>query len=163
GTPDIPDVQAWSDALKATGRPIHLELSNNLDINNAPTWGRLANGWRTGGGVGCYRGPGRGSDPLPERGRSTSRVNAASHWVPRGGPGGFNDYDSIEVGNGANDGLTLDERQTQLSLWALAASPFILGTDLTQLDPTDLALLKNTAVLSVDQDAIDATRIVNTG
>ncbi len=31
------------------------------------------------------------------------------------------------------DGLTPDERQTQMSLWALAASPLILGTDLTGL------------------------------
>ena len=35
GTPDIGDVRAWSQALKQTGRPIHLELSNSLDINNA--------------------------------------------------------------------------------------------------------------------------------
>ena len=78
----------------------------------------------------------------------SSRFNQVANWAPYGGPGGFNDYDSIEVGNGANDGLTLDERKTQMSLWALAASPFILGTDLTNLDPGDLALLKNTDVLA---------------
>ncbi len=77
-------------------------------------------------------------------------------WRPYGGPGAFNDYDSIEVGNGANDGLTVAERQTQLSLWALASSPLILGTDLTNLDRADLALLDNTDVIAVDQDAIDA-------
>src|SRR6185312_10903465 len=59
----------------------------------------------------------------------------------------------------ANDGLTPDERETQLSLWALASSPLILGTDLTNLDAADLKLLKNRAVLSVDQDSIDAARI----
>src|SRR5207244_8933682 len=75
-----------------------------------------------------------------------------------GGPGGFNDYDSIEVGNGDNDGLTPDERKTQISLWALASSPFILGTDLTDLDPTDLGFLMNRDVLAVDQDANDASR-----
>jgi hypothetical protein len=91
----------------------------------------------------------------------SSRFNQVASWAPYGGPGAFNDYDSIEVGNGANDGLTVDERKTQLSLWALAASPFILGTDLTDLDSSDLALLKNTAVLGVDQDAVDATRIAN--
>jgi hypothetical protein len=46
-----------------------------------------------------------------------------------------------------------------MSLWSLAASPLILGTDLTHLDPADLALLKNTDVLAVDQDGIDAKRI----
>ena len=161
GSFDIPDVQAWSDALKQTGRPIHLELSNSLDINYATTWSKLANGWRTGGDVECYCGPNGASYPLTDWSHVSSRFNQAASWAPYGGPGGFNDYDSIEVGNGANDGLTLDERKTQMSLWALAASPFILGTDLRALDPTDLALLKNTDVLAVDQDAIDAKRIYN--
>jgi hypothetical protein len=161
GTSDIPDIQAWSDALKNTGRPIHLELSNSLAISAAGTWQQLANGWRTGGDVECYCGPGGSSYPLTDWSHVSSRFNQVASWQPYGGPGGFNDYDSIEVGNGSNDGLTLDERKTQLSLWALAASPFILGTDITNLDPTDLALLKNTDVLAVDQDAIDASRVVN--
>ncbi len=46
-----------------------------------------------------------------------------------------------------------------MSLWALAASPLILGTDLTHLDPLDLSYLTNRAVLSVDQDSIDASRV----
>src|SRR4051812_22205 len=163
GSFDIPDVQAWSDALKQTGRPIHLELSNSLNINYATTWSKLANGWRTGGDVECYCGPNGSSYPLTDWSHVSARFNQVANWAPYGGPGGFNDYDSIEVGNGANDGLTLDERKTQMSLWALAASPFILGTDLTNLDPGDLALLKNTDVLAVDQDAIDATRVSNSG
>ncbi len=65
-------------------------------------------------------------------------------------------------GNGGNDGLTVPERETQLSLWALASSPFILGTNLTHLNATDLALLKNRAVIAVDQDAIDARRVMST-
>ncbi len=163
GTPDIPDVQAWSDALRQTGRPIHLELSNSLDINNAATWSKLSNGWRTGGDVECYCGPGGSSYPLTDWSHVSARFNQVANWAPYGGPGGFNDYDSIEVGNGTNDGLTVDERKAQMSLWALASSPFILGTDITHLDAGDLALLKNTAVLAVDQDAIDATRVYNSG
>jgi hypothetical protein len=161
GTSDIPDIKAWSDGLRATGRPIHLELSNSLAISGASTWKELANGWRTGGDVECYCGPGGSSYPLTDWSHVSSRFNQVASWAPYGGPGGFNDYDSIEVGNGSNDGLTPDERRTQMSLWALASSPFILGTDLTALDPSDLNLLKNTAVLDVDQDAVDATRIAN--
>lgn len=163
GSFDIPDVQAWSDALRQTGRPIHLELSNSLNINDAATWSQLANGWRTGGDVECYCGSDANGnpDPLTDWNNVAGRFDQVAAWAPDGGPGGFNDYDSIEVGNGARNGLTLDERKTQMSLWALAASPFILGTDLTDLDPTDLGLLKNTAVLSVDQDAIDASRIAD--
>jgi len=162
GSFDIPDVQAWSNALRQTGRSIHLELSNSLNINNAATWAQYSNGWRTGGDIECYGCESGGSSyPLTSWSSVSSRFNQVAQWQPYGGPGAFNDYDSIEVGNGSNDGLTLTERQTQLSLWALAASPLILGTDLTNLDPTDLKLLKNTDVIAVDQDAIDASRIAN--
>ncbi len=162
GSFDIPDVQAWSQALEQTGRPIHLELSNSLNIADASTWAQYSNGWRTGGDIECYGCESGGSSyPLTDWANIASRFNQVAAWQPYGGPGAFNDYDSIEVGNGSNDGLTLDERKTQLSLWALASSPLILGTDLTNLDPADLALLKNTGVIAVDQDAIDASRIVN--
>ncbi len=87
-----------------------------------------------------------------------------AEWQPYSGSGRFNDYDSIEIGNGSNDGLTPIERQTQLSLWALGSAPLILGVDLTNLDQQDLQkYLKNTAVLAVDQDSIAAKRVVNTG
>jgi hypothetical protein len=90
---------------------------------------------------------------------------------------GYNDFDSVEVGNcdkpvsSSNrfgsvsypdgDGLTVPERQTVLSLWSLASSPLILGSDLTRLCRADLTLLRNRAVLSVDQDGIDASMIVD--
>ncbi len=54
GSFDIPDVQAWSQALEQTGRPIHLELSNSLNIADASTWAQYSNGWRTGGDIECY-------------------------------------------------------------------------------------------------------------
>ena len=162
GSSDIPDIQAWSQALQQTGRPIHLELSNSLSISNASTWAQYSNGWRTGGDIECYGCESGSSYPLTDWANVESRFNQVAEWQPYGGPGAFNDYDSLEVGNGSNDGLTPDERQTQMSLWALASSPLILGTDLTNLDPTDLKYLTNRAVLSVDQDSIDASRIVNT-
>ena len=164
GTSDVGDVQAWSQALQHTGRPIHLELSNSLSISAAPTWAQYSNGWRTGGDIECYGCESGGSSyPLTSWNSVNSRFNQVANWQPYGGPGAFNDYDSLELGNGANDGLTPDERKVQMSLWSLAASPLILGTDLTNLDPVDLKLLKNKDVLAVDQDAIDAARIVNSG
>jgi hypothetical protein len=162
GSFDIPDVAAWSNALRQTGRPIHLELSNSLNINDASTWQEYANGWRTGGDIECYCGANGSSYPLTDWSNVESRFDQVAAWQPYGGPGAYNDYDSIEVGNGSNDGLTYSERQTQLSLWSLASSPLILGTDLTHLNAADLALLKNRAVISVDQDGIDASRLVNT-
>ncbi|HEU5417015.1 MAG TPA: NEW3 domain-containing protein [Streptosporangiaceae bacterium] len=160
GAGDIGDVQAWSTGLQQTGRPIHLELSNSLAIADASTWAQYSNGWRTGGDIECYGCESNGSSyPLTDWANIASRFSQVAQWQPYGGPGAFNDYDSLEIGNGSNDGLTPDERQTQMSLWSLAASPLILGTDLTSLDPTDLTYLTNRAVLSVDQDSIDASRI----
>jgi hypothetical protein len=162
GSWDIPDVQAWSEALAQTGRPIHLELSNNLGINDAPTWEEYSNGWRTGDDIECYScEPSGWSYPLTDWANVALRFDQVAKWQPYGRPGAFNDYDSIEVGNGITDGLSVPERETQLSLWALASSPLLLGTDLTNLDPTDLTLLENTAVIAVDQDAIDASRIAD--
>lgn len=162
GSFDIPDVQAWSQALRQTGRPIHLELSNSLAIADASTWAQYSNGWRTGGDIECYGCESSGSSyPLTDWANVESRFTQVAQWQPYGGPGAFNDYDSLEVGNGSNDGLTPAERQTQMSLWSLAASPLILGTDLTHLDPLDLSYLTNRAVLSVDQDSIDASRVAD--
>jgi len=162
GDSDIDDVQAWSAALEQTGRPIHLELSNNLDIANAATWAQYSNGWRTGGDIECYCGSGGSSYPLTDWSNVQSRFAQVAQWQPYGGPGAFNDYDSIEVGNGpADDGITDAEAQSQLSLWAMGAAPLILGVDLTNLNSTELGYLTNSAVIAADQDGIDAHRIVS--
>jgi alpha-galactosidase len=164
GASDIPDVQAWSTALRQTGRSIHLELSNTLPISDATTWSSLANGWRTTGDIECYSCESGGSSyPLTDWNNVFSRFAAAASWQPYGGPGGWNDYDSLEVGNGANDGITVPERQTMMSLFSLASAPLILGTDLTHLDPADLAMLENNAVIGVDQDGIPAGRVISSG
>jgi hypothetical protein len=154
-----PDMRAWHQAIVATGRPMHLELSNSLSIADAATWQATSNGWRTGGDIECYCGVNGSSTPLTSWQRTSARFDQVAAWQPYGGPGAFNDYDSIEVGNGNDGGLTPDERQTQLSLWSLAASPLLLGTDLTKLDAADLKLLTNRDVVSVDQDAINASRV----
>ena len=162
GSFDIPDVKAWSEALRQSGRPIHLELSNSLN-KHASTWEQYSNGWRTAATSNATRARPTGRvTRSPTTGNVGPRFNEVAKWSPYGERGAFNDYDSIEVGNGTNDGLSLPERETQLSLWALASSPLILGTDLTHLDATDLGLLENTAVIAVDQGAVDASRLAGT-
>jgi hypothetical protein len=165
GGADIPDVQAWATALKATGRPINYALSNNLPIANANTWKQLANSWRTQGDVECYCGPGpNGSGyPLTDWSHVSSRFGTAASWQQYAGPGGWNDLDSLEVGNGDQVGLTADQRRSMFTLWAMAGSPLLLGTDLTNLNSTDMAMLTNDRLIGVDQDGYAATRIVNSG
>jgi hypothetical protein len=157
------DIEAWSKALRQTGRPMVLNITQgSYTTAIAPTLMKYANQWEFAPDIECYDcEQGSSSYPLTSWADVKGRFNYVAKWQPYAGPGGFNDYDSIEVGNGSNDGLTPAERQVQLSLWSLGASPLILGVDLTHLDPADLALLKDRAVLAVDQDSIAARRVVN--
>ncbi len=155
------DIKAWSAALRRTGRPIVLNITQgDYDTKITPTLMRYANQWEFAPDIECYDcEQGANSYPLTSWKDVQSRFGYVAKWQPYAGPGGFNDYDSIEVGNGSNDGITPVERRTQLSLWALGASPLILGVDLTNLDPTDLGYLRNADVLAVDQDSIAAKRV----
>lgn len=160
---NVPDIKAWSNAIRQSGRPMVLDITQGgYTTAIAPVLKQYANQWEFAPDIECYRCEKEGSSyPLTSWADVQSRFDYVAKWQPYAGPGGFNDYDSIEVGNGENDGLTPEERRTQMSLWALGSSPFILGVDLTHLDDGDLTFLKNTAVLAVDQDGIAAKRIVN--
>ncbi|HEX6806175.1 MAG TPA: glycoside hydrolase family 27 protein [Terriglobales bacterium] len=160
------DVKAWSHAIRQSGRPMVLDVTQGSYTSAlAPTLMKYANQWEFAPDVECYRCEKGGSSyPLTSWADVSNRFDYVAKWQPYAGPGGFNDYDSLEIGNGDNNGLTPVERQTQLSLWALGASPLILGIDLTHLDATDLEkYLKNTEVLAVDQDAIAAKRVLKIG
>ena len=162
---NVPDIKAWSEAIRQSGRPMVLDVTQGSYTQAiAPTLMKYANQWEFAPDVECYGCEKKGSSyPLTSWKDVAKRFNYVADWQPYAGPGGFNDYDSIEVGNGDNNGITPVERQTQLSLWALGASPLLLGVDLTHLDSLDLQYLKNTAVLAVDQDSIAAKRVVNDG
>jgi len=160
------DVKAWADAIRRSGRPMILDVTQgSFTTALTPTLMKYANQWEFAPDVECYRCEKGGSSyPLTSWADVAKRFNYVAEWQPYAAPGGFNDYDSLEIGNGDNDGLTPAERQTQISLWALGAAPLILGIDLTHLDATDLQkYLENSDVLAVDQDSIAAKRVVNNG
>ena len=166
GNRNVPDIKAWSKAIQQSGRPMVLDITQGSYTRAiAPILMKFANQWEFAPDVECYDCEKDGSSyPLTDWKHIENRFDYVAKWQPYAGPGGFNDYDSIEVGNGDNNGLTPDERRTEMSLWALGASPFILGVDLTHLDRKDLHdYLENKAVLAVDQDGIAAKRIVKTG
>ena len=144
GSFNIPDVQAWS----------HFELSNNLSKANGATWAMLANGWRIDGDIECY------CSTLTTWNNVSSRFNDVLGWQQFSHAGARNDLDSLEIGNGNNDGITTDERRTQMTLWTLSAAPLLLGTDLTNLDAGDLSMLTNDEVIAIDQAGVAAQQIV---
>jgi hypothetical protein len=77
-------------------------------------------------------------------------------WYRYAGPGGWNDLDSLELGNGDKDGITPAERQSAFILWAISCAPLYLGTDLTHMDPDDLKLITNRDIVAIDQRGIPA-------
>ncbi|SCE95011.1 alpha-galactosidase D [Micromonospora saelicesensis] len=144
---NVADVAAWQRAIATAGRPIHLELSWSLDINHAADWKRYSNGWRIDTDVECY------CNTLVSWENSVDdRFDDAPAWSRKAGPGGWNDLDSLNVGNGEMDGLTRAERQSYATLWAISKSPLYTGDDLTRLDDYGLSLLTNREVIAIDQN-----------
>ena len=77
-------------------------------------------------------------------------------------PQHWSDLDFLEVGV---HNLTLDESESQFSLWALVGSPLLLGNDVLKMNGKDVAsqVVTNNEVIAVDQDplVIQGTRMVN--
>jgi alpha-galactosidase len=139
GLPLQPRYEAMRDALKATGRPIVFSLCV-WGQGDVWTWGaKTGNLWRTTADI-----------------RDTYKSMFDNYQQNVGlasfaGPGGWNDPDMLEVGNG---GMTTDEYKTHFSLWAEMAAPLLIGTDLTKASPTTLSILGNSDVIAVDQDKL---------
>ena len=141
------DVAAWSVG-PARSAASGSSFSWALDINYADYWKQ--DGRRLAGRLGRrvllrQRRPhhlGQHRPPLPPPRR------LVAPWRPGAG---WNDLDSLDVGNGSMDGLTRDERRTATTLWAISAAPMYLGNDLTQLDQFGLDLVTNKEVIAVNQ------------
>ena len=170
------DIEAWSSAIRQLGRPMQLDVTEgSYTVALGPVLDKYATQWEYSSDIENYGGKGLTNYP-----NVAQRFTTLALWEPRYGGrvfDGYNDFDSVEVGNCRNavgstnrfgsvsypdgDGLTIPERQTVLSMWALASSPMILGVNLTQLCRPDLNLLENRAVLAVEQDGIDGSMITN--
>jgi hypothetical protein len=153
---NIPDVQAYSKAIALSGRPIWLTISWALDEDYLSDWQQNANARRINGDVEC-----EGDCPnLTEWQRVLLRFYDLIGWESASGPTlGWNDLDSLEVGNGATDGITNTEQQTAMTLWAMANAPLSLGGDLTKLTSFGKELLSNDEVLAVDQSGHPAKQV----
>ncbi len=146
------DIVHWARALRNTGRPIWLELSNSLSLRYATFWRRYANGWRIDNDVEAY-----GSPYLTDWKNIRQRFTDAPKWSKYAGPGGWNDLDSLEIGNGRSDGLTRAERQTVMTLWCINCAPLYLGSDLRHLTRYDYKIITNRAAIAIDQAGRVAT------
>ncbi|WP_344057125.1 alpha-galactosidase, partial [Microbispora corallina] len=128
---------AMRDALAATGRPILFSLCN-WGQESVWTWGMATgNSWRTTG------------DIQANFGSVTSILDQQVGLDAYSGPGGWNDPDMLEVGNGSLSGT---EGRAHFSLWALLNAPLIAGNDIRTMSSDTRTILTNTEVIAVDQD-----------
>jgi hypothetical protein len=157
----IDDVIAFSMACERNS--IWLEISWAVDRNYADIWKQYANGWRIEHDVEAYR-------SIQDYGADARMVNwenierlfpMQAKWWDVAGPGGWSDFDSLNVGNGSMNGLTEDERKLAATFWAISSAQFYVGDDLTRLDAYGLSLLTNSEVIAVNQAGHPARPVDN--
>ena len=145
-------IRAWSLALKQLARPIYFDLSGKFNVAQASLLRVSANGWRIDDDIECYTScAGRVSWQ-----HVLMRFKDVPLWVKWAGPGGWNDLDSLDIGNGGRDGLSDDERQSYMTLWVISAAPLYIGDDLNALDDYGLKLLTNDEVININRQGAAA-------
>lgn len=154
---------ALGAALRATGRDIVYSCDSDellRNVNNTE-WPWL---WGPRAGCDLFRVSGDMKDLWPEVvGRVSRSVNVAAFTGP---DKGWADLDFLSVGQGAQSD---DEYAAQAALWALLASPMILGVDPVALEAdlaaggargaranATLALLLNPELLAIADDPLGA-------
>ena len=127
------------DALLKQNRPIFYSICQ-WGEEEIPKWGKdVGNSWRT-------------TDDITDTWSSMLRIiDQNDKWYEYGGPGGWNDPDMLEVGNG---GMTTAEYRTHFSLWAISKAPLIIGCDITKMSNETFEILSNKEVIAINQDKL---------
>ncbi|KAL3717914.1 hypothetical protein ACJRO7_003101 [Eucalyptus globulus] len=127
------------DALNATGRTIFYSLCE-WGVDDPALWaGKVGNSWRT-------------TDDINDSWVSmTTIADLNNKWAAYAGPGGWNDPDMLEVGNG---GMTYQEYRAHFSIWALMKAPLLIGCDVRNMTAETIELLSNAEVIAVNQDSL---------
>ncbi|KAJ1288464.1 hypothetical protein BS78_02G091200 [Paspalum vaginatum] len=137
GTPETVRFQRMSRALMNSGRPIFFSLCEWGYMEVAKWGGAYGNSWRTTGDI---------VDAWSGMLDNIDRNNAYARYAR---PGGWNDPDMLEVGNGR---MTYNEYVVHFSLWAIAKAPLIIGCDVRSVSKETLGILSNAEVIAINQD-----------
>ena len=126
---------AMRDALLATGRPIFLSLCNWGEEDSWRWAPEVGNSWRT------------TQDIYDDWASVEYNFLESQRHFEAAGPGGWNDPDMLEIGNG---GLTHEEEKSHFAMWALAKAPLIIGCDITTASKKSIDILKNEELIAVN-------------
>lgn len=91
-------------------------------------------------------------DITPLWSRLLHNLDTASRRELYAQPGSWNDPDMLFIGTGEFDKDHMVEARSHFSLWAMVNAPLIIGFDLRQATPEQLAVLGNSAVIALNQD-----------
>ncbi len=136
-------MSAANDAAAAvTGRKLVLSLCE---------WG-TGNPWNWGAGTAPMW---RTSTDVIFWGNSPSTANMLAGFDKALHPssqhtGYYNDPDMLMVGM---NGFTAAQNRTHMGLWAISGAPLLAGNNLATMSSTTAAILKNSEVIAIDQDA----------
>ncbi|KAI4332115.1 hypothetical protein L6164_017051 [Bauhinia variegata] len=126
-------------ALMKAGRPIFFSLCEWGDMHPAQ-WGfQVGNSWRT-------------TNDINDSWESMiSRADQNEVYADYAKPGGWNDPDMLEVGNG---GMTNSEYIVHFSIWAISKAPLLLGCDVRNITKETMKIVANKEVIAVNQDPL---------
>ncbi|CAN6973971.1 unnamed protein product [Brassica oleracea var. botrytis] len=123
-------------ALMKSGRPIFHSLCEWGDMHPA-LWGSpLGNSWRT-------------TIDINDSWLSMlANADMNEFYAEHARPGGWNDPDMLEVGNG---GMTKDEYIVHFSIWAISKAPLLLGCDIRNMTKETMEIVANKEVIAINQ------------
>ena len=127
------------DCLNKTEHPIFYSLCQ-WGQEKVATWAKdVGNSWRTTGDI---------SDSWNSM---ITIIDQNDKWYKYAGPGGWNDPDMLEVGNG---GMTLTEYKTHFGLWCISKAPLLIGCDITNMSDDIKKILTNKEYIAINQDKL---------
>ncbi|KAJ3298829.1 hypothetical protein HDU79_005201 [Rhizoclosmatium sp. JEL0117] len=130
---------ALRDALNATGRHINYALCQWGEQKIWEFGADLGNSWRTTGDI-------------EDKWESViDIINKHLDLSKYAGPGGFNDMDMLEVGNGH---MTDEEYRTHFTVWAALKSPLLLGHDIRTMGQNTFDVIGNKEIIDINQDPL---------
>lgn len=164
------EIQMLDAAIRKTGRPIVLSLSPGpTPLDEAGNVREHAQLWRISDDLwDVWSRP--SYDPKFPQSLEKQFENLAA-WAPYIEPNHWPDGDMLPIGNlgprtpvgpgpSRDSRLTRDEQRTMVTLWSIARSPLILGTNVLKMDQFTESLLTNPEIISVDQNSTNNHPVV---
>ncbi len=155
----IEEIEMMRKAIDQCGRPIVLSLSpgGEAPVSRASHLDMYANMWRISG------------DLWDEWRPLRHMFDLLNSWSPFIGNGTWPDADMLPLGrislNNRPHGperwsqLTWNEQVTMMSLWAIAKSPMMIGSDLLTIPDSTKSLYTNPEVIALNQHSMDNRQV----